>query len=363
MRILFVTKRHPQQRDLIERPYGRFHYLPVALARAGHDVGVTMCSIRRLRSARLVRDGVSISSHDVFALGLPALWQTLLTEARAFRPDWIIGCADSWTAVLAARLARRVGAQLAIDVYDNYEAYMPWNLPLRWAWRRAVFSAALVTAAGPQLAQHLQQFRPNKRRAEVVPMAADPEFIQRDRMSCRAALSLPATAPLLGYIGSWARRRGTDGLIDSFDRIKQVRADARLVLSGTPPAAVSAHPGVIALGYLRDADVPLLVCALDVACVITADTPFGRHSYPAKLCEAMACGVPVVATASAPICWMLGDDARFLAQVGNAEDLASRALANLALTNVAYPNVGSWTDSARQLETLLKFPEANTAGG
>ena len=36
MRLLFVCKRHPQQRDLVTRPYGRFFHLPVALAALGH---------------------------------------------------------------------------------------------------------------------------------------------------------------------------------------------------------------------------------------------------------------------------------------------------------------------------------------
>lgn len=353
MRILFITKPHPQQRDVIERPYGRFHYLPVELAAAGHDVSVTMCSIRRLASTKLTRDGVAISSHDVLVLGLPVLWRTLLAEARAIRPDWIIGCADSWTGILAAHLAARLNARLAIDAYDNYEAYMPWNFPLRWAWRAAVRKAALVTAAGPQLAEHLQQFRRGRRRAEVVPMAADPAFFPRDRASCRAALGLPATACLLGYLGSWAQRRGTSVLIESLAQIRQSRPDVYLVLSGNPPAPVASQTGVIALGYLDDAQLPLLVSALDVACVITADTAFGRHSYPAKLCEAMACGVPVVASASDPICWMLGGDQRFLARIGQADDVSSRALANLALGRVDYGELPSWTNSGRQFEALL----------
>lgn len=353
MRLLFLTKRHPQQRDLIERPYGRFHHLPVALAALGHDVRVQLCSHRRLDSMEAERCGVRWSSHDLRSLGARNLWRRLSAEAVAFRPDWIIGCSDTWFGWLAHRLARRAGALLAVDAYDNYEAYMPWNLPLHWAWRRAVRAADLVTAAGPQLAARLRRHRHDGRGVEVVPMAADPGFVAMDRAACRRILGLPDAAPLIGYSGGWSRNRGTRILLDSFQRVRDARADARLVLSGRPPADVCATPGVIALGYLDDAQLPVLLNALNVACVITADTLFGRYSYPAKLCEAMACGVPVVATATEPVRWMLDNDSRFLAAVGNAQDIATRMLTNLSVGRVDYGWLPSWRDSGRRLEALL----------
>lgn len=353
MRLLFLTKRYPQQRDLIERPYGRFHHLPVALAALGHDVRVQLYSHRRLDSVEKECFGVHWSSHDLLSIGVRSLWRTLETEAIAFRPDWVIGCSDTWFGWLAHRLARRIGARLAVDAYDNYEAYMPWNLPVHWAWRRSVRAADLVTAAGPQLAARLQRHRHGGRSVEVLPMAADPVFAAMSRDLCRKTLGLPDTAPLIGYSGGWARNRGTEVLLDSFERVRNSRSDARLVLSGRPPAEVCRAPGVIALGYLEDAQLPTLLNAVNVACIITADTLFGRYSYPAKLCEAMACGVPVVATATEPVRWMLNDDMRFIATVGNAEDIAARMLANLAAGRVDYGRLPSWQESGTSLQSLL----------
>lgn len=244
-------------------------------------------------------------------------------------------------------------ARVAVDAYDNYEAYMPWNLPLHWLWRHAIARADVVTAAGPQLAARLQQHRSAQTPVEVLPMAADPGFIKMDRLTARKALGLPEYVPLIGYSGGWARNRGTQVLIDSFRLVQRVHADARLVLSGHPPAAVCNEPGIIALGYLEDSQLPMLHNALDVACVITADTAFGRYSYPAKLCEAIACGVPVVATATEPVRWMLQNDARFLAEVANARDIATRILSNLDLGRVDYGARPTWSDVGKNLETLL----------
>lgn len=353
LRLLFLAKRHPQQRDLIERPYGRFHHLPVALAALGHDVRVSLCSHRQFPSKQVEREGVHWSSHDLMALGPRGLVRTLSAEVDAFRPDWVIGCSDAWFGWLAQRLASRVGARLAVDAYDNYEAYMPWNLPLHWSWRRAVRVADLVTAAGPQLAARLQSYRRDGRRVDVLPMVADPEFLARDKHACRNALALPAEAPLLGYVGGWTRSRGTHLVIDAFERVREQRPDARLVLSGRPPEAVLRVPGVIGLGYLPDESLPLLVSALDVACIVTADTAFGRYSYPAKLCEAMACGVPVVATATDAVRWMLDGRDRHLARLGDAGDFARRALELLDQPTADYGVRADWSEVANRMNQCL----------
>ena len=353
MKLLFIAKRHPQQRDLIERPYGRFHFLPTALAALGHEVRVILCSHRRLPSLGLERDGVRWSSHDALTLGLRGFLTSLARETRAFAPDWVVGCSDAWYGPLARRLARQSHAWLAVDAYDNYEAYMPWNLPLHWQWRRSIAAADVVTAAGPQLAARLDSHRPGRSPTAIVPMAADPIFVRHDRGAARAALGLPAEAPLVGYSGGWAGNRGTQILVDAFRRVRARRPDVRLVLTGRPPEDVAAEPGVLALGYLPDAQLPLVLSALDVACVITADTAFGRYSYPAKLCEALACGVPVVATATAPVRWMLQDDACFLAPVGDACAIAERFLAQLSSPCRDYGPLPDWNASARALQDVL----------
>lgn len=353
MRLLFVAKRLPQQRDLIDRPYGRFYHLPVALSALGHEVAVVLCSHRALPPERFERDGVDWASEDVRSAGPARFLSAVYAHAAAFRPEWIVGCSDAWYGPLACRLAERNHARLAVDAYDNYEAYMRWNLPLHWQWRRAVNAADLVTATGPQLAGLLDCHRQDKSPTAIVPMAADPIFVPHDRLQARNRLNLPIDAPLAGYCGGWARNRGTDVLLDAFRIVHGKRPEARLVLTGKPPSHALDVPGVLALGYLDDDLLPLVLSALDVACVITADSSFGRYTYPAKLCEAMACEVPVVATSTEPVRWMLGDDARFLAPIGDATAISERILAHFGMGRIAYPGLATWEDSARRLEAAL----------
>ena len=353
MRILFISKREPQQRDLVERPYGRFHWLPVELARRGHEVRQALVSHRGTPSATLERNGVRITAHDPRHAGLQRTLHGLEAEAGAFAPDWVIGCSDAWYGWLAGRLARRTGARLAIDAYDDYESYMPWNLPLHWAWRRSLRSAELVTAAGPQLAALLDRQRVGRLPTVVIPMAADPEFVAMDRADCRKALGLPGTGQYVGYVGSWSATRGSDALLRAFRLARARCPDLQLVVSGRPPDAVQVEPGVIATGYLPDAQMPLLLNALDVACVVTADTAFGRSSYPAKLCEAMACGVPVVATSTTPVAWMLGQQSKHLVSLAAPGAMAERILSLLESPSAEYPVRASWADLAHDLERAM----------
>ncbi|MBU6198108.1 MAG: glycosyltransferase family 4 protein [Xanthomonadaceae bacterium] len=338
------------------RPYGRFYHLPTELAALGHDVRVQLCSYRRLDSQVLERDGLVWSSHDFLKLGISRLLRTVESEVREFRPDWIIGCSDSWAGWLAHRLSRRVGCKLAIDAYDNYEAYMPANLPLHWAWRRALRAADLVTATGPQLARKLAYSRRNRADVHLVPMCADPNFLPMDRRECRRRLGLPADVPLFGYSGGWTKSRGSDLILKAFALVRQQFPDSCLVLTGKPPAHARSSPAVISLGYVDDALMPSVTNAVDACCVVLANTSFGRFSYPAKLCEAMACGIPVVASATDAVTWMLGNDTRYLARVGDAEDHARLMLSNCQIRNPGYVLPPSWKENAARLASLLNKP-------
>lgn len=358
--ILFLTKRYPQGRCLLRRPYGRFHFIPHWLAMQGHEVHVAMASLDAAAVERVERQGMAVTTTGLLSLGASSGIRALGKLAESIKPRWITGFSDAWTGVLAHRLARRTGARLAIDAYDNYESYMPWNLPLHMAWRRAVRAADCVTAAGPQLAGLLQSQRRGGAAVEVLPMAADPGFVPRDRTESRVALGLPTDRPLVGYVGSWSKSRDSELLLDMFRIVREHHPRALLVMTGKLPAEVKDEQGVVAVGYLPDESLPLLVSALDVACVMTANTPFGRYSYPVKLCEAMACRVPVVASGTDAVRWMLQDQQVHLAQVGDPADFAERVLGQLAAPRVDYPPQDDWPKIAKRFERLLTEPRRRT---
>jgi glycosyltransferase involved in cell wall biosynthesis len=142
-------------------------------------------------------------------------------------------------------------------------------------------------------------------------------------------------------------------LLDAFRKLRSNRPGLRLVISGRPPEKILQEPGVLGTGYVADARLPALVNALNVACVITANTGFGRYSYPGKLCEAMACQVPVVATSTDPVDWMLGGRTQHLVPPGDVEAFVHTSQELLSRPINDYGARVTWETQAQKLSSLL----------
>lgn len=348
MRILFLAKRHPQGRCLFERPYGRFHHLPTALAARGHQVGLALVGHRGDAPVDLHRDGVQVSAFDIRQQGPRSVWRELQGLGHRQRPDWIIGCSDIYYGLAATRLAEQLGARSAIDSYDDFEAYMPWAWPLHQLWRRTLRRADILLAAGPQLAAHLREIS-GAAPPLVVPMAADPAFHPLEREWARRQLGLPARQPLVGYLGSLARGRDVETLWAALPALRAALPETRWLVSGHRGLPVPA--GVEHRGYIADAEVPLLLASLDLAVVTAAPGRFGLGSYPSKLYEAIACGIPMVCSDLPNLRWIAGDRARYY-RPGDPDSLVEVVTAQLR-SPLTVPPLPGWSRSADLLEQAL----------
>ena len=165
MDVLIASKRRPRNRDLLERPFGRFHHLPAELARHGHRVTVLLASYANEPDACVEREGVTVRSISVRGAGAARYLALVRRLARSERPDWIGGLSDTWYAVLAAQLARRTGARLWVDAYDNYASYIPWAWPLHAAWRRGPTCSAFCLGPRARHAGQVHARQPHSRPA------------------------------------------------------------------------------------------------------------------------------------------------------------------------------------------------------
>lgn len=97
--------------------------------------------------------------------------------------------------------------------------------------------------------------------------------------------------PTILFVGNDFARKGGRTLLTAFAAVRRRIPGARLLLVGTPPH-VAAQPGVQVLGRLHDPErVLALYRQADVFCLPSTFDP-----YPLVLLEAMAHGLPCVAT-------------------------------------------------------------------
>ena len=210
------------------------------------------------------------------------------------------------------RFAREHGLPVVATYHTFFEDYLHHYVPIlprgigRFLARRFTLSqcddvAALISPSAPMrealLAYGVQV------PIEVLPTGLPAEsFVRGDGPKFRAQFHLPASRPLLLYVGRVAYEKNIDFLLRMFVRVRAQRPDALFVIAGEGPAL--GHLGKVArdlgvaehvrfIGYLdRNTDLPNCYAAGD-AFVFASRT----ETQGLVLLEAMAQGTPVVSTA------------------------------------------------------------------
>ena len=150
----------------------------------------------------------------------------------------------------------------------------------------------------------------------VIPNGFDPEIWRPDpvaRATIRQQLGIAAQAPLIGLVARRDPMKDHENFLAAAALILAARPACRFVLVGAGSVALHAE---IADPALRAAcvsldhhpDLPGLTAALDVACLSSA----WGEACPNVVGEAMACGVPCVATEVGDAALLLADTGRLV---------------------------------------------------
>jgi glycosyltransferase involved in cell wall biosynthesis len=161
-----------------------------------------------------------------------------------------------------------------------------------------------------QAAKTLYASRPSR----VIPPGVDVMRFQPDaaaRAAVRARLGWDDDTPIVGFLGRFVAAKGLRVLMEALDR---VRPPWRVLFVGGGPMADelsafgAAHPGrVRVLTDVAHGEVPEHLNAMDLMCAPSQTTARWREQFGRMLIEAMACGVPVVASRSGEIPHVVGD--------------------------------------------------------
>lgn len=310
MKIVILCKRHPQQRDLLDRPYGRFFHIPYFLSQCGLDVTIILVDYKNNQYIQRKQHGMSWHVVPISKYWPFAALKKIEDITTNIKPTWIAGLSDTWYGIIANQLGKKFNYKVFIDAYDNYESYIPWLKPLHLAWRAACRDADLLSAAGPQLLELMNKGRNKNKASCIAPMAADPIFSPLDDKACRSALNLPI-GKLIGYLGSLHPNRDPNQFFDIVAATCALDPSIKFVISGYKHASISIPTNlsshIIELGYIADELMPAACNAPNILLALGKPSVFGNYAYPVKIYEGLQCNKPVFATRTGSTEWILKD--------------------------------------------------------
>ncbi len=291
----------------------------------------------RLHRADIVAGLVSLLgpgsvSHEIAALGIQ-IWHLglerpgrllqrfahLASIARRFHPDILQGwmyhgnLAAWWAAKWVPRTRLYFGIRQSL--YDLAREkpltrrMIGWNAHLSRAAEGVIYNSHTARE------QH-EAFGFAADRSLVIDNGFDTELFQPDansRASVKAELGIPPKAPVIGLIARWHPLKGHEVFLEAAARLAKERDDVHFVMAGRdvvgdrePFATWTVRPPLAGRLHLLNErhDVARLTASFDIA----SCSSWGE-AFPNAIGEAMACGVPCVATD-------VGDVRRIVADTG-----------------------------------------------
>lgn len=228
----------------------------------------------------------------------------------------------------------RRAARLTATIYDMTCWLMPKvHLPANVAATRRYGEKVLRRAAGCIAISERSKWDA----AEILKLPADrieviypgvaEEFFTAGRPEAQAAARrYRLEEPYLLYVGAIEPRKNVDRLLDAYRSIKEsVRKEHELVVAGplgwcsdaTRDRLRSPGPGIRYLGYVPEGDLPGLTAGAAAFVYPSLYEGFGL-----SLVQAMACGVPAIASRCSSLGEVAGEDA-ILVDPGSKDALAA----------------------------------------
>lgn len=216
--------------------------------------------------------------------------------------------------------ATRPSSALIFSTFQNLpKRYPP---PFCWVERYSLARASGWTAFGRTVAENLQH-RPGYRDKPMrtIPLGVDLDVFQPNpeaRRKTLAALNWSESGPpIVGYLGRFVPQKGIRLLMRVLDRLPPSGWRALFVgggpLEGELEAWSNRHADQVRIvqNVPHDA-VPPYLCAMDLLAAPSQTTPRWKEQLGRMLLEAMACGVPIVASDSGEIPYVIADAGRIV---------------------------------------------------
>ena len=252
-----------------------------------------------------------------------------LKGAVRTRPDLIHAHLAYPDGLAAVEYARQLGCPVVISVHGHDVREIP---EARASWRalvaRALGQATAVIASSGDIRERVRALGVEDGRIRAIPQGVDCRLF---RIGKRAG---GEGGWRVLYVGRYDPRKGLDVLLEAMHRVRQHRGDVRLQLVGASPlggtaAAYGRTIDDLGLGDCVELvdeqpheEIPRFMAEADLFAL-----PSYYDSFGVVVAEAMACGLPVVATRCGGPEELVEEGSGRLVAVGDAEDLAAGILA------------------------------------
>lgn len=227
----------------------------------------------------------------------------LLAHFRSFRPQ-LVFCMDHHDAMTAGRLAGLASGARAMVVASHATALIGREHLFDVTDRLLMEFTRRVIAVSRTHAQHLRD-REGVERERIaviengVDLAAWPLVSESSRRAARAALDLDDGLPVVLMVAGLRPEKAHDVLLAAVARMKRDGRRVRVLLAGDGERRGALETLAVSLGIR--ADVEFLGVRRDVARLLHASDvvvlPSVVEALPMVLLEAMAAGIPVIASA------------------------------------------------------------------
>jgi len=292
-----------------------------------------------------------------------------------FQPDVVL---TSWLfpdGCAMASLCQRAGLPLVL-ITQGTDTHQYLNSPLRRGKiLKAISRSAAVICRSGDLGHRLQQAGAPPEKLRTVYNGVDLEIFQRrDRAAARTALGIAPDDAVLLFVGNLLPVKNPGMLVAALHQLNQTRAaqgrrGAILNVIGAGPLeaqlrhqaeSLGLSGSIHFLGRQPPADVARHMNAADVFCLAS-----WNEGFPNVILEAMACGLPVVATDVGGIRERIDRPSRGeLVRAGDVDGFAAALQSTLArqerVPQEETPGDLSWPSAAAAYARVLR--EAITAG-
>jgi glycosyltransferase involved in cell wall biosynthesis len=300
-------------------------------------------------------------------------YPTLGRLLRQLRPDILHMDEEPYNLAtwLGVRQGQAVGARSLFFTWQNLRRRYPWPFS---GFERATFRRAGHAIAGNPTAADVLRAKGYRGPVTVIPQfGVDPNIFSPRPTDSRPRTPTDNDNPssfvvrpssfTIGYAGRLVPEKGVDILLRACARLPRT-LDWALRLLGDGPERPHLRDGardlgieerVVFLGQIPSTHMPKFYQMLDVLVVPSLSRPNWVEQFGRVLTEAMACGVPVVGSASGEIPWVIGDAGRIFPE-GDADELAG-ILAELADDPARHAALAA----AGRARVLARFTQAQIA--